>query len=48
MPRRIYDIIGRPVADLWMKPYDKEVAKLLEMLTFEIVNTYNISQQVTR
>jgi hypothetical protein len=40
--RSIYDIKGRPDADLWMNACDKEVTKLLEMGTFEIVNTEDI------
>ena len=42
VPRSIYDIKGRPDADLWMSACDKEVDKLLEMGTFEIVNTEDI------
>jgi hypothetical protein len=42
VPRSIYDIKGRPDADLWMNACDKEVTKLLEMGTFEIVNTEDI------
>ena len=42
VPRSIYDIKGRPDADLWMSACDKEVDKLLEMVTFEIVNTEDI------
>ena len=42
VPRSIYDIKGRPDADLWMSVCDKEVSKLLEMGTFEIVNTEDI------
>jgi hypothetical protein len=42
VPRSIYDIRGRPDADLWMNACDKEVTKLLEMGTFEIVNTEDI------
>ncbi len=42
MPRSIYDIKGRPDADLWMSACDKEITKLLEMGTFEIVNTEDI------
>ena len=42
VPRSIYDIRCRPDADLWMNACDREVTKLLEMGTFEIVNTEDI------
>ncbi len=42
VPKSIYDIKGRSDADLWMSACDKEVTKLLEMGTFEIVNTEDI------
>ena len=40
--RSIHDIKGRPDVDLWMSVCDKEVTKLLEMGTFDVVNTEDI------
>ena len=38
VPRRYYDIKGRPDEHLWVKASDKEIKKLFEMGTFSIVD----------
>ena len=40
--RSIYDIRDRSDTDQWMSSCDKEVTNLMEMGTFEIVNTEDI------